>query len=485
MATRGTWKITKFKHTGDDKSVKIPVTFTYFGHSKTIDVTGEEQDIVLDMPWETEFGTKINIGKIDCSGEKVVDNKKYVVTNKNLNAITLDLRVTTPIEATETSISYTAISDASVTAKYGSETKTSSSGSFTVPANTGQIPKKYVISAFCVDYPEIIKDAKEITQKGTIPHTISAYTGTTGIETAATIESGASSFVGRVITENQGWRVSSKDSWLTVTPSSSQSIGTTNITVEATENPSTSERAGNIIFAGEIEGNKTIKVTQKKKEEGYHFDVTPLSLFFVSGGSSSAITIDDPNGYNWEITNLPTWLTASTTGGNSSEQVTITAEPNDNLTPNRGWFYVKETSLGETQKQITVIQEAKEDRPSTAITTEITINGIQSRNVIMHLTAKTLTEKDYDWTFSKTNNRLSTIIESQVYEVGDTPFKFQLAFDWIDGRPTGGENVSVDINYGGYTKTLPNTSMADTYTFETVVQASLQKFNINVNLLSV
>lgn len=479
MATRGTW-ILKVKH--DYPGVIIPTKFTYNGSTKTFNVENTEKS--FDTGWKTEFGEKINVGQIECSGEKTVDDKKYVVTNKNLNAITLLLNVTTPIEATATSISYTANSDASVTAKYNDETRTASSGSFTVPENTGQTSKRYVISAFCTEYPDIVKDAKEITQKGTIPHTISAYTGTAGTSTATTIESGASSFIGRVITENQGWRVSSKDSWLTVTPSSSQNTGTTNITVEATENPGTSERVGNIIFAGELEGNKTIKVTQKKKEEEYHFDVTPLSLFFASGGSSSAITIDDPNGYDWEIANLPSWLTASTMSGNRSGQVTLTAGPNESTSRQRGWFYVNETSLGRTQKQISITQEAKEDRPSSAITTEITINGIQNRNVIMHLTATTLIEKKYDWEFSRTGNRVSTVIESQVHETGDTPFNFYIMFDWIDGRPTGGENISVDINYGGYTESLPDTSMAGTYSFSTVVQPSLQKFNIIVNLLN-
>ena len=86
------------------------------------------------------------------------------VTVGTANTPTISLEVNTPIDATATTLSYTAICDTNVIVKYGGITSNYKIGTFAVPQNTTQNEVPYTISAICADYPYVWTD-KTITQK--------------------------------------------------------------------------------------------------------------------------------------------------------------------------------------------------------------------------------------------------------------------------------------------------------------------------------
>lgn len=120
------------------------------------------------------------------------------------------------------------------------------------------------------------------------------------------------------------WQIISKPAWISTNYTTG--FGDTNVTVTAAKNIGF-ERSGSITVKNlDYNLEYTLSVVQ---ESGYVFTISPSALTFDGGGcESQTMTINNPNGYDWEIMELGSWITASPSSGNSSATVTFTAQPN-------------------------------------------------------------------------------------------------------------------------------------------------------------
>ena len=172
-----------------------------------------------------------------------------------------------------------------------------------------------------------------------------------------------------VITDeaNLGWKITNIPNWITL--SATAGTGTTDITVRAQNNAGNLERSS-VFVVTEKTFNKTYNVTVSQ-ESGYSFEVSPLSFSFVGTGESKTLTITNPYGYNWEIEELPYWITVSQISGNSNASVTVTASSNNTGSNRSGTFTVYETTL-DNFIEISVSQEFVKLTPSwTSFTAEL------------------------------------------------------------------------------------------------------------------
>ena len=122
------------------------------------------------------------------------------------------------------------------------------------------------------------------------------------------------------------WVVESKPSWVTASPTGitngqTGTTGTTACTLTAQKNTGGDERTGTITFK-ETTYNHTYSVSIK--QAGYNFSVSPNSVSFGKNGESKTVTITNPDGYRWEVQNVPAWITTAITGGN----LVLTAQKN-------------------------------------------------------------------------------------------------------------------------------------------------------------
>ena len=168
--------------------------------------------------------------------------------------------------------------------------------------------------------------------------------------TGLSYTSGTSRQIMTVACKGYNWQITSKPDWITA--SQTTGFGQTDVYLTAATNIGY-ERSG-VVKVKNTDYNLeyTLNVTQ---ESGYYFNVSPLSFSFASGQSTSTLVIDNPNGYNWTILDLPVWMAASATAGTASTNVTLTAYTN-------GWdertdiFEVSEDSIASTAATITVTQ---------------------------------------------------------------------------------------------------------------------------------
>jgi hypothetical protein len=103
----------------------------------------------------------------------------------------------------------------------------------------------------------------------------------------------------------------------------------------------------------------TTTVTQSARD--HVFSVSPLSLSFAGTGETKQITVTNPNGYNWIITDLPGWLTANPITGNATMNVNITAANNNTGAIRTGSFKVNETSFSRTAFTVNCSQDVPQE----------------------------------------------------------------------------------------------------------------------------
>ena len=130
------------------------------------------------------------------------------------------------------------------------------------------------------------------------------------------------------------------------------------ITAYCTDSPSVSE---------------TLTFTQAGDD--YVFSVSPRTFTFPGTGGTKQITVNNPNGYNWAITDLPEWYTASPMTGNATTNVNITATNNDTGAVRGADFNVNETSLGRTVATVSSNQGPQEAKIDVSVQGEVISSG--------------------------------------------------------------------------------------------------------------
>lgn len=137
------------------------------------------------------------------------------------------------------------------------------------------------------------------------------------------------------------WIVNSKPDWITT------AITGGNLTVTAAKNIAY-ERTGTVVIK-DTDFNKTYNISVTQASD-YVFSISPSSFSFAGEGSTSQLTVTNPNGYSWELEEIPSWILASQTTGNSNATIALTAAANGGAA-RTGEFIVNETTFG---NQITV-----------------------------------------------------------------------------------------------------------------------------------
>jgi sugar lactone lactonase YvrE len=123
-----------------------------------------------------------------------------------------------------------------------------------------------------------------------------------------------------IITSNIDWTISDDADWLTVSPISGS--GNDTITVNFTENTSTSPRVAIITIYGPGINTQYLTVTQGIKK----LTVLPnnLEVSYMAGTSTFIIT----SNIDWTISEDADWLTISQTSGSGNDNITINLEAN-------------------------------------------------------------------------------------------------------------------------------------------------------------
>ncbi|MDD3039982.1 BACON domain-containing protein [Bacteroides sp.] len=155
------------------------------------------------------------------------------------------------------------------------------------------------------------------------------------------------------IGSNGSWKITSHDQWITLNHIEGER-GRTSIFLTVEENLTGSDRDGSIV----IEGSgitQTVSVSQKLKVDV--FSVSPTEITVTKSGlltTGERATIDLTTNSNWNITEIPEWITADKMTGKSGS-ATITLSVLQNKTAGERTGEIKIVS-GSLDKIITVTQ---------------------------------------------------------------------------------------------------------------------------------
>ena len=184
-------------------------------------------------------------------------------------------------------------------------------------------------------------------------------------------------------------------SWLTVEPTSISGNSITNITVTTvSKNSSTTPRNAVLYFSG---GGitRSVIVTQQGSPE---LSVNPSSLILAyEAGSNDAFQINAEN-TSWTITAIPDWLSVSSSSGNASQAITVTANTaNPSTSPRSASLTI---SGGSITRAVTVTQEGA---PPTLVagTDTITLDAFSGSQSLLKITS------NINWDISENSNWLT------------------------------------------------------------------------------
>jgi len=123
------------------------------------------------------------------------------------------------------------------------------------------------------------------------------------------------------------WSATSNASFITINPATTfPSTGTGRFELLVMQNIAGSARTGTVTAA-----DQTVSVTQTAR---CSFTASPRVLNFPAGGGQAVVNVSaEPQGCDessWRVTNLPSFITVSATGGTGTGSITATAQPNLN-----------------------------------------------------------------------------------------------------------------------------------------------------------
>lgn len=152
------------------------------------------------------------------------------------------------------------------------------------------------------------------------------------------------------ITSNSGWTITGNPGWLTVSPSTGSK--NKNIVVTASENPETTKRFCDLrISTDDGQVNEIVHVEQLAKEENLSLDINEIN---IDGKAGSNGYFHITSNTSWIISGASNWVTLSSTNGNGTAQIQISANSdNSSASPRECTLFVV---AGQITKQIKVIQ---------------------------------------------------------------------------------------------------------------------------------
>lgn len=150
------------------------------------------------------------------------------------------------------------------------------------------------------------------------------------------------------------WKTNTSLSWLNITPTSGDA-GTTTVTVSTSPNPYNESRSGFLYFLFSSSAKQIAAI--EAHQDGVLLDIDDKDLYnlpAVAGTFSYALT----SNVDWEITQVPDFLTVSPTSGSGSTTVKITVADNPTFDAKTGTMRVKRTS-SEYYKEYNVRQRSR------------------------------------------------------------------------------------------------------------------------------
>lgn len=153
------------------------------------------------------------------------------------------------------------------------------------------------------------------------------------------------------LSSEAAWTASTSQDWLEVAPSSGNA-GQSKITVSALPNASVSDRSGYVYLY--IGTKKVVEIPVTQRGLFLAFGLPSLSL----GADGETGTIPVISNTTWTISSYPEWLTISPLSGNGSQDITVKAEDNPNVTERSGVIRATQDGLN-LPAQLTVRQAGK------------------------------------------------------------------------------------------------------------------------------
>ena len=150
---------------------------------------------------------------------------------------------------------------------------------------------------------------------------------------------------------DDSWSIENSNSWISVSPTSGSGSSSVEITVE--ENETESKRKGTIYITML---DKTIDVTISQDAKVFSIDIENKSLTFTAAGGDQTLNITS-NTY-WTLSDVPLWVTLSTTNGKGDASVVVTAEENMSLEERSGEMFLSIDGK-EEKTTITLTQSGK------------------------------------------------------------------------------------------------------------------------------
>lgn len=176
------------------------------------------------------------------------------------------------------------------------------------------------------------------------------------ITSPASIELSAEGSSGSItFTANRDWRVSSSDSWVTVSPSSgAASDGTVTVTVRCNANTTYDDRTATVsISMEELSQSVTVRQLANKGV------VLPKQAFDLQADATS-IDIEVQANVQYAVTTSVDWIKQTGTKGLSSKTLTFSIEENKTYDSREGKITIKPQD-GSVQEQVISVKQAQKD----------------------------------------------------------------------------------------------------------------------------
>lgn len=309
---------------------------------------------------------------------------------------------------------------------------------------------------------------------------LTVYKGSTSMGTLTLTQAGAGSVsitsslnvgpVGNVYTisvtdsDNIGWRLTSNQSWCTVSPSSGTGTAT-NITVTIGSNTSTTaSRTATITCTPTTGSASTCSVYQSTATA---VSISPTSVAFDPAGSTVYLTITGTF-TEWEIQSSPTWCNHTGDGGNTST-IELQAPANTGSSTRTGSFII---DVDGTDFTITASQAAQSatnytftivPTPSNAT---VTINGSTrtsyscpaGTSITWQVAATGYVSQSGVYTMGAENHTENvTLTQEQTYTLSVSPNSVSFAYDTYSTNKW--DNIGETIQIGGndsWSLTMPS-----------------------------
>lgn len=149
------------------------------------------------------------------------------------------------------------------------------------------------------------------------------------------------------ITSNTSWTIKSDHEWCTVSSTSGSNDAT--LTVNVSENTSTSLRSATITISSNDAGSVKVNVTQAGVNSSLQLNKNNMSFTASAGSDSFTITSNT----SWTAASDQTWCTVSTTSGKGNSTITVNVAENTSLDARTASVTVK---AGDLAQAISVTQ---------------------------------------------------------------------------------------------------------------------------------